>query len=499
MIIVGPKAIKLIFAKVEQDKSFYVYDELEESVDLVTDMPDGGLIKNISSLEVIRILKMYKRMCEKRGVDSISAYMLSFISKAKNQVSFIDEIESASGLRFRLLNLEDEMTATYMGVINSLDIPRGIIIDVKDDCTNIIKYFRRSILAQICIPIGAESLSKLYVNPDFTPKETHEQMVDFFKSQLQDYDITSDFSSGYKFVCVGKMASALFKLCLKVKKYPLDIEHNYVIDKENYESVYKVIETLDVDASKRIKGVSNDRADIFAGGMSIFKAVFDIQEDFEIAFSSYSLYEGLLFNLALPITLEKPVADIMQLSLDSLQTQYECSKKNGQKVCDLAIMIFKQLKVLHKLPRTYLKSLRIAATLYRCGEIINFYNLYKNSYNVILSSIVFGATHKEQLLAAFIAQNVDTDSFNLAEWVKYKEILDENDLDAMKKLSAILSIAIGLDITENGEITDLSCDVLGDSVIMKTTANADVSFEIKYALHASKNFKKAFNKYLEIL
>lgn len=499
MIIVGPKTIKLIFANVEQDKSFYIYDQLEEAVDLMIDIPDGGLIKNLSSMEVIRILKMYKRMCEKRGVENISAYVLNFVSKAKNQVSFIDELESASGLRFRVLTLEDEMTATYMGIINSLDIPRGIIIDVQDNCTNIIKYFRRSILTQICIPIGAESLSKLFVNPEFTPQETHEQMVEFFASQLVDYDIVSDFSSGYKFVCVGRMATALYKLCLKVKKYPLDIQHNYIIDSQNYNDVYKVIETLDVDSTKRIKGISNDRADVFAGGMSIYKAIFDLQDEYEIAFSTHGLTEGLLFNLALPITLEKPVADIMQLSLDTLQSQYQCSRKNGQKVCDLAVLIFKQLKVLHKLPRTYLKSLRIASTLYRCGEIINFSNLYKNTYNVILSSTIYGATHKEQLLAAFIAQNVDADSFNLAEWVKYKEILDENDLDAMKKLSAILSIAIGLDITENGEINDLSCDVLGDSVIMKTSAEADVSFEIKYALHASKNFKKAFNKYLEIL
>lgn len=499
MVIVGPKLIKLIFAKVELDKSFCIYDELHESVDIASDLSDGGMIKNNTSSEVIRILKMYKRLCEKQGIENISAFLLSFVSKAKNQVSFIDEIESASGLRFKFLNLDDEMSAIYMSVINSLDIPRGIIIDVEEDRTNIIKYFRRSIVSQICIPIGAMSLSELFCDPKNDTKETHEQMVEFFKGQLADYDLGNDFASGYKFVCVGKMAKGLYKLCTKVKKYPLDIEHGYIIDNAQYADVYKVIETLDVDSSKKIKGISNERADIFAGAMSIYKAIFDFAQEYEVVFSSYGLEEGLLFSIALPTTIEKPIADILQLSLDSLRSQYNLSRNNGAKVSELSVLIFKQLKVLHKLPRTYLKSLKIAATLYRCGEVINYQNLYKNNFNVILSNVIFGATHKEQLLAAFVAQNIDSDSFNLAEWVKYKDILDENDLDAMKKMSAILSIAIGLDITEKGEITDLFCDVLGDSVIMKTTAEADVSFEIKYALHTSKSFKKAFNKYLEIL
>ena len=499
MVIVGAKTIKLIFANCEPNKSFYIYDEIEETIDVAVDLSEGGMIKNNASNETIKILKMYKKMCEKQGIENIYAYLTSFVTKAKNQISFIDEIESASGLRFKLLSLEDEMTATYMAVVNSLDVARGIIIDVRENCTNIIKYFSRNVLSQVNIPIGANSLAQLFANTDFTPQETHEQMVDFFKTQLVEYDINEEFVDGFKFVCVGKMGKTLYKMATKVQKYPLDIEHNYTINNVEYDKVYNVIKTLEVDSTKRIKGIFNDGADVFAGGMSIYKAIFDLLSEYEVTFTPFNITEGLLLNLALPVTLEKPITDIMQLSLDSLSSQYKCSKSNGAKVCELAVLIFKQLKVLHKLPRTYLKSLRIASTLYRSGEVINFSNLYKNNFNVILSSAIYGATHKEQLLAAFIAQNVDVDAFNLADWVRYKELLNEEDLDAMKKLSAILSIAIGLDITENGSITDLFCDVLGDSVIMKTTTENDVEFEIKYALHSSKNFKKAFNKYLEIL
>ena len=48
-------------------------------------------------------------------------------------------------------------------------------------------------------------------------------------------------------------------------------------------------------------------------------------------------------------------------------------------------------------------------------------------------------------------------------------------------------------------IKEINCDVLGDSVIMKTESVSDCSLEIKNALAATSEFKKHFNKNLQIL
>ena len=48
-------------------------------------------------------------------------------------------------------------------------------------------------------------------------------------------------------------------------------------------------------------------------------------------------------------------------------------------------------------------------------------------------------------------------------------------------------------------ITGISCDVLGDSVIVKTETEGDCSLEIKDALTAAADFKDAYGKTLEIL
>ena len=89
--------------------------------------------------------------------------------------------------------------------------------------------------------------------------------------------------------------------------------------------------------------------------------------------------------------------------------------------------------------------------------------------------------------------------FNLKEWVRYSELLTEEDLKAVQKLSVILRLAEALNITGFGAVDDISCDILGDSVIIKTIVNRDAQFEINYAKQINTDFKKAFNKHADIL
>ena len=62
---------------------------------------------------------------------------------------------------------------------------------------------------------------------------------------------------------------------------------------------------------------------------------------------------------------------------------------------------------------------------------------------------------------------------------KYRVLLSQEDVEAIKKLSVILRIAESFDRSQSGLITGINCDVLGDSVIMKTETQGDCSLEIK--------------------
>ena len=211
------------------------------------------------------------------------------------------------------------------------------------------------------------------------------------------------------------------------------------------------------------------------------------------------LREGLMVNQALPITMEKPISDVLNYSLDRLIKYYDCDPKHIEHVLVIAVQLFKQLRVLHKFPRQYLKVLKIAASLHDCGMTVKYYGHAKHSRYTILNSTIYGATHREIVLAAFVAGCHNKEDVPLNEWQTYKGIVTEEDLDAVKKLGVLLRIAESLDRTHCGMVTGVNCDVLGDSVIMKTIVEGDAALEIRDAESANAEFKKAFRKNLEIL
>ena len=171
-------------------------------------------------------------------------------------------------------------------------------------------------------------------------------------------------------------------------------------------------------------------------------------------------------------------------------------------VYSLAMMLFKQLRVQHKLSRQHIKALKIACYLNGCGKRLRYQNSNKNALPIILNSQIYGASHRDLVLAGFIVSSQNSEDFSLTEWVKYKDVVNEDDLDAVKKLAVLLKICVGLDKTQQSHIKEIVCDVLGDSVIMKTVLrepNVEAGYEIECANEARNDFKRVFGKNLELI
>lgn len=77
--------------------------------------------------------------------------------------------------------------------------------------------------------------------------------------------------------------------------------------------------------------------------------------------------------------------------------------------------------------------------------------------------------------------------------------MSEEDLDAVRKIGMIIKLADALDKSKNSVVEDINCDILGDSVILKTVVAGDASFEIMLANKIAPAFKKIFKKNLQVI
>ena len=322
IIDLGSNTARLVIVDLFAEGHFMVTDQLKESVRLGQDMDRDGFLKPQRVAETIRALKMFKRLCDASGVSRIIAVATAAVRRAKNQRSFLDEIQATCGIKIRVLSEEEEAILVYRGVINTMDIPKGLILEIGGGSTKVIYYNRRNVIGSASLPFGAVTLTDLFAN-DCTPEEAAAHTVEFFTEQLKKIDWLSEVDTEeVQMIGVGGSFRNLFKISKLVKKYPLDTVHNYRLSTDDFNVIYDKIKALDIDKRKKIRGLSPSRADIMPAAMAIIKSFVDYMGVKDFAIGGNGLREGIMFNQSVPMTVEKPISDVLNYSLETLVLYY---------------------------------------------------------------------------------------------------------------------------------------------------------------------------------
>lgn len=507
IVELGTMSTKLIMAYSLPNDSFIIFDQAEETVRLAEDIGEDGIIKTPRVKEVVNALKTFKALCDTNEITEVIAVTTKAVREAKNQKSFLEEMYNQSGFSFKVLTEEEQLKGLYTATINTLDVPKGLIIEISGSSVQLMHYNRRNLLNQASLNFGSLTMVERFSEEEKTAQEISEEIVKLTKEEIAKIEWLNEVEPEFKIVGVGETFTNIAKISQKIKKYPLDHVHAYELDYTDFNKVYDLVKGLNLDKTKKLKGISASRADVLAGGVAIAKAFMselktteDKLADIEtqtpqtLIINKNSLVNGILFNKTVSVTNEKPITDILGYSLDVIVDYYNARPSNHDHVYNLSMILFKQLKVLHKLSRTYVKVLRVASKMFNSGKRINFHSNERSAFNLIVNSEINGLTHRELVLSAFVATAQNTNNLKLVDWVKYKNLFNEEDLIAVRRLAVIVKIASALDRFQKRRVIDINCDILGDSVIMKTILDGKAVLEIREARKTAEDFKKAFNR-----
>ncbi len=490
IIELNENLLKLSIYKVNNGKSLLCLSQ-EQHFQIGKEIDADELLSPKTKNEVLNILKIYRKMIENYEVSRIISVTNNVILRARNYRGFLDEIYNNTGINFTILSEEEYIKFLFNAVVNSIDSAKGVYIYVGAYSSYVIKYNRRAILGSEIIPFGTYNISQ-NENKDI------DGLTSFMKKKISLGGLLGDFDEETKVVGIGNAFLSLGKIAKKIQRYSLDVDNNYQLSSDIMNKTYEFIKGLDLEKIRKIKGISYDDADKIVAGVAIIKAFFEVLPLKEVTISTANLRYGILNQSVLNSSQER-FNDLLSNSLDNY---YEFNKDEfsiNPSVYNMAIILFKQLKVMHKLPRFYVKPLRIASFMYDCGKCINEEEYSKYSIEKIVFSDIKGATHRELLIAGFIALCQNLDNFSLNEWIKYKDILMEEDLDAVRKLGIIVKLAVALNASRKSVIQDIVCDILGDSIIMKTIVEGDASFEILEGMKVAQDYKKVYKKSLQII
>lgn len=499
IIDLGSNTARLLLVDIKENGHFQIVDQLKETPRIGEDIERDGFLKPARIKETIKTLKMFRKLCDASGVDKIIAVATAAVRRAKNQRSFLDEVSATCGIKLRVLSADEEALFVYRGVINTMDIPKGIILEIGGGSTKIVYYNRRCLLNHETLPFGAITLTEMFASDGLSPEEQAKKIEEFFTERLKMIPWLKEVDPETTFIGVGGSFRNLCRMTKIMKKYPLRTIHNYVVSDEDFNHVYGLLKSLDLDRKKKIKGLSSGRADILPSAFAAISAFKKYMNLNDVVISGSGLRTGLLFNYAVPITQEKPVSDVLTFSLAALADFYGCNFTHTEHVVNLAVQLFKQLRVLHKFPRQYVKILKIAAYLYDAGKKIGFYNYEKHSGYMILNANINGISHRDIVLASFVAANSEIEDVNPADWAKFRGIVTDEDLDVVRKMGVMLRLAVAFDRGMSSVVKGINCDILGDSIMMKTELSGDASLEINAGMEIGSDFRRIFKKNLEIL
>lgn len=498
IIDIGSNTARIVIANILEGGYFNIVDELKEPVRLAKGMETDGYLRPMRIQQMIKTLKTFKNLYESHHVDKVFAYATAAVRRAKNKKTFVDEVLAQCGIKLTVLTQDEEAMLVYTGVVNSLDIPRGVIIDVGGASIKLIYYNRRVLLNHDTLPFGAVSLTEKFA--DVADGFERAKMIEEYVGQeLAKIEWLTKLEPDVQLVAVGGAVRNLGRISRRFKRYPLDMAHNYHIPMDEFENIYNSMKGVDITKPVRIKGLSSARAEILPAALSCIKAFEDATNFEEITISSAGLREGAMFRYAVPSTMEKPLGDVLGHSIYTMLSHFNMNIPHSEHVFDISLQLYRQLKVLHKLPRYYVRVLRVAAQLHDIGTSFKYYDHPKHSFYLILNSNLYGIQQKDLVMAALIAGMHGNSSLEGVEIQQYLSMLTEEDIDAVKKLGVIVRIAECFDRSMSGVITSLTCDILGESVILKPCSTSDCTLEIQDAIGAVADFRRAFKKNFDIL
>ena len=155
--------IKLTIFKCTGNGFFAPEQQIVEPVKLTQDMERDGYIKPARIQETISVLKNFRKIVDGAKIENYICYADPTIANARNQIAFLDEIYKTVSLYFKVLTNEERVSALHSAIMYSFAMTRGIIIEIDDYSTQLVRFNRRVVQNSISLPYGMVNLLEKFI------------------------------------------------------------------------------------------------------------------------------------------------------------------------------------------------------------------------------------------------------------------------------------------------------------------------------------------------
>lgn len=501
-IDLGTNSFHIIVVRVKSDGTFESLTKEKESVRLGSGSGGDDFITPEAMDRGIKCLKRFKGLADMHNAQ-IRAIATSALREAKNRQLFLERAEKEVGLHIEVISGFEEARLIYFGVLQGLPVfdKKIFLIDIGGGSTELLVGYKGQVDYAQSFKIGAIRLTDKFFfgDPDRDSEKKQcklyvEGMIAPIRREIEKHSPEIVIGSSGTIQTIASMVIA------DRGEEPQRTLNNFSFTADEFGRVSKILDDADT-LKKRTKlpGLDAKRADIIVAGSIILEEIFKNFSLKQLTVSDYALREGIIYDSIRKFegqnkTEPYPLDNIRMKAVNSLFNAFPYEKDHVEKVTQLSMKIFDDLRAFHKCTKEEREYLQAACMLHEVGFGISRSSHHKHSYYIIRNSeFMVGFNFEEIEIIAQIAR------YHRKSPPKPKHLefasLGNYAQNTVRKLAGILRIADGLDRSHQNIAEEISCEVQDRTVLFKIRCRKDVDphIDIWSAQQKKEMFEDAFN------
>lgn len=509
-IDLGTNSFHLVVAETKPNGSFRIVASEKEMVRLGESGADMKLLTEEAMERGLACLRRFKAIIAARKVKAIRAIATSAIREAENRDLFIRRARAEVGISIDIVSGVEEGRLVYLGILQALPFfaKRALVIDIGGGSTEYVIGERGSVKYITSLKLGAIRLTKKYALAERPSLRAIENARKHIIGELtpsarvirkRKYAVAAG-SSG-TVLAVAAIIAAMKSGTTGSQSLNTRLNNFTFTIAEVRQVFQKLLAAGSVLDRKRIPGLDERRSDIIIAGTLILEESMRLLGIKELTVSSYALREGIIYDyihqLRTSNDVHGKIRDVREQSVRHLAESSNYEQTHAEHIAALSLSIFDQTKRLHKLGIDARNYLYYASLLHDIGYHISHTEHHQHSYYIISHADLLGFTNEEIEIIANIAR-YHRKSHPKLKHEGFARLQSDEHRDLVRKLSAIIRIAEGLDRGNIGIVRSVNCEINRNSVEIrlkpKKNAPRDLELEIWGAERKKMLFQEVYGR-----
>ncbi|CAA0081409.1 Exopolyphosphatase [Zhongshania aliphaticivorans] len=392
----GSNSFHLLIARFHEDK-LRVIDRHKDMVRLAAGLDnDGRLSDDAQERALASLAKMADRL---RSVPprQIRIVGTNTLRAATNANDFMAKAEAVLGLPINIISGTEEARLVYLGVANDFapEKQRRLVIDIGGGSTELVIGTNAPRQLE-SLPMGCVSFSMRYFADGNICDKAFKKAVNAARQMLSPY--VEPFRAQWD-EAVG--SSGTIRSIGKILAEQQLSEAGY-ISADGLEKLKNQVLAIENNQNLNIPGLSDDRKEVFIGGLAVLYAIFQELDMQGLHVSAYAIREGIVHDLAGRLHHRDKRED----TIKQLIIQYGIDSAQGDHVAELCTRLLPAVSAHLNTPESEAEALlRWAAQLHELGLAIAHGGYHKHGAYILGNADMPGFSRQEQARLSFLVAN----------------------------------------------------------------------------------------------